>query len=135
MTQDEITALSHEYGEYAADSLGYDMYSDPDFKKKMVAKGNARDAQLVLEWLSQRYCLVEKSMIKDMYETAKKQPLAERLTEEEKKKIRNEYDSYRHRWFDAQSKSAAYSYLMNVSALESIFGSDFFNESKEESNG
>lgn len=68
-------------------------------------------------------------------ETAKKQPLAERLTEEEKKKIRNEYDSYRHRWFDAQSKSAAYSYLMNVSALESIFGSDFFNESKEESNG
>lgn len=32
MTQDQITALAREYGEYVADSLGYE--TDSDFKKE-----------------------------------------------------------------------------------------------------
>ena len=122
MTQDEITALSHEYGEYAADSLGYDMYSDPDFKKKMVAKGNARDAQLVLEWLSQRYCLVEKSMIKDMYEAAKKQPLAERLTEEEKEKVKAFYNG------DTFGELAFIEIISCRKVFENLFGKELFEK-------
>jgi hypothetical protein len=61
MTDTEITALAREYGEYVANSLDYDMCSDPELRHRLVVKGHSESAQLVLEWLLRRFCLVEKS--------------------------------------------------------------------------
>ena len=64
ITDDQITALACEYGEYVANSLDYDMCSDPELRHRLVAKGHSEAAQLVLEWLLRRYCLVEKERLK-----------------------------------------------------------------------
>lgn len=64
MKDDQITAVAREYGEYVANSLGYDMCTDPELRHKLVAKGHSESAQLVLEWLSSSYCLVEKERLK-----------------------------------------------------------------------
>lgn len=61
MDDDQITSLAREYGEYVANSLDYDMCSGPELRHRLVAKGNFESAQLVLEWLLRRFCLVEKS--------------------------------------------------------------------------
>lgn len=68
MNDDQIAALAREYGEYVANSLDYYMYSNPEFRHKLAAKGHSESAQLVLEWLSSRYCLVEKSKVKQIYQ-------------------------------------------------------------------
>jgi hypothetical protein len=62
--KDQIAALAREYGEYEANSLDYDMCSDPELRHKLVAKGNSESAQSVLEWLLRRFCLVEKERLK-----------------------------------------------------------------------
>lgn len=71
MTQNQITALAREYGEYVANRLDHDMCSDPELRHKLVAKGNSEFAQHVLEWLLRRFCLVEKSKIQKEYDEAK----------------------------------------------------------------
>lgn len=67
----QLTSLASEYGEYVANSLGYDMYPDPGLRYRLVAKGHSEAAQLVLEWLSTRFCLVEKSKVIEEYKSAK----------------------------------------------------------------
>lgn len=67
MTEPEITALASEYGEYVANSLDYDMCSDPELRHILAVKGHSESAQPVLEWLLRRYCLVEKSIIKETW--------------------------------------------------------------------
>lgn len=71
MDDNEITALAREYGEYAANSLDYDMCSDPELRHKLVAKGNSESAQSVLEWLLHRFCLVEKEAVRQEHQEAK----------------------------------------------------------------
>lgn len=66
MDKDQITALAREYGEYVANSLDYDMCADPELRHRLVVKGHAESAQLVLEWLLQRFCLVEKSKVTEL---------------------------------------------------------------------
>lgn len=67
MNDDRITALAREYGEYVANSLDYDMCSNPELRHRLVVKGNSESAQLVLEWLLRRFCLVEKSKVEETY--------------------------------------------------------------------
>lgn len=67
MKPEEITALAREYGEYVANSLDFDMYSAPNLRYKLVAKGNSESAQSVLEWLLSRYCLVEKDKVENIH--------------------------------------------------------------------
>lgn len=67
MTDDKITALAREYGEYAANSLDYDMCPDPDIRHRLVVTGHSEAAQSVLEWLLRRFCLVEKSKVEAVY--------------------------------------------------------------------
>lgn len=69
MTDTEITALAREYGEYVANSLGYDLYPDPELRYRLVAKAHSESAQLVLEWLLQCYCLVEKAKAKQFFQS------------------------------------------------------------------
>lgn len=69
MTDPEITALAREYGEYVANSLDYDMCSDPELRHRLVVKGHSEFAQLVLEWLTRRFCLVEKENIKKYFQS------------------------------------------------------------------
>lgn len=69
--QFEINNIAYEYGEYAANCLDYDMYYDPELRHKLVAKGNSEFAQHVLEWLSTRYCLVEKNHVEEEYKSSK----------------------------------------------------------------
>lgn len=70
MTDDQITALAREYGEYVANSLDYDMCADHELRHRLVVKGHSESAQLVLEWLLRRYCLVEKSKVEEEYKKA-----------------------------------------------------------------
>lgn len=65
----QLTSLAREYGEYVANSLEYDMYPDPGLRYRLVAKGHSEAAQLVLEWLSTRFCLVEKEDIKKYFQS------------------------------------------------------------------
>lgn len=62
-------------------------------------------------------------------EAAKKQPLAERLTEEERKKVNAFYNGDTFGVLD---------FLEIISCrrvFESLFGKEFFNEAKQENNG
>lgn len=70
MNEQEITALAREYGEYVANSLDYDMCSDPELRHILAVKGHSESAQSVLEWLLRRFCLVEKDAIRKEYKQA-----------------------------------------------------------------
>jgi hypothetical protein len=72
MNDDQITALAREYGECVANSLDYDMCTDPELRHKLVAKGHSESAQLVLEWLSSRFCLVGKEAVRKQFKSAKR---------------------------------------------------------------
>lgn len=69
--KDRITALAREHGEYVANSLDYDKCSDPELRHILAVKGHSASAQSVLEWLSTRFFLVEKSKMIEEYKSAK----------------------------------------------------------------
>lgn len=68
MNDDQITSLAREHGEYVANSLDYDMCSDPELRYILAVKGHSASAQSVLEWLLRRYCLVEKGKVMQIYQ-------------------------------------------------------------------
>lgn len=73
-------------------------------------------------------------------EAAKKQPLAERLTEEEKEKVKFIHKealtlSDGINLASLPDKAFPLVYFDRRNQLEHIFGKEFFNESKEEDNG
>ena len=72
MTDQEITALAREYGEYAANNPIVAPYFDTDEKKGLHIRANANRAKDVIKWMADRFCLVEKSEVKHMLETAMK---------------------------------------------------------------
>lgn len=67
MTDTEITALAREYAEEKTDAISFKAYADPEFKKKLHIRGCANDAKEVIDWLTRRFFLVEKSVIKETW--------------------------------------------------------------------
>lgn len=72
MTPEEITALAHEYGEYTANNPIFAPYLDTDEKKDINLRANAHRAKDVIKWMADRFCLVEKSKVMEIYEKKKR---------------------------------------------------------------
>lgn len=66
MTDTEITALAREYAEEKTDAISFKAYADPEFKKKLRIRGCANDAKEVIDWLTRRFFLVEKSRLQEL---------------------------------------------------------------------
>ena len=66
ITNEQITALAREYGEYVANNPIVASYLDTDEKKDINIRANARRAKDVIKWMTDRYCLVEKSKAADL---------------------------------------------------------------------
>ena len=66
MKDEEIKKIAQAYGESEANCYDYDMYSNPDFRHKLKAKNEANKAKAVLEWLSERFCIVPKSKVQEI---------------------------------------------------------------------
>lgn len=70
MIDTEITALAREYAKDEA--KGTAVESLPDGFKENVIQRNADHFEKHLRWLTRRYCLVEKSKIREAYRDAQK---------------------------------------------------------------
>lgn len=65
MTEEEITALAREYAEDMA--KGPEFEGLPNCLKANVLELNADYVAGIFRWLCERFCLVEKSKIKEMW--------------------------------------------------------------------
>lgn len=62
MTNDQITALSREYAKESANEVGRDVNSDSE-----IFDFVAIETAQVIRFLLRRFCLVEKSKVKDIH--------------------------------------------------------------------
>lgn len=70
MTDQQITTLARDYAEeYYKDSLQFFPRPLPDSMEVLVQREQEKASELLC-WLSQRYCLVEKSKIQDEWQRA-----------------------------------------------------------------
>lgn len=97
-----IEELAKQYAKYQTDEQGYG--SMEEWKQDVAIYYD--DAKEVLSWLFAK-------------------PLAQRLTAEEKERVRKEYWQAARDWIGIGD---ARGYCRTCVALESIFGSDFFKE-------
>ncbi len=68
ITDDQITALAREYAEYATKAdAGDPNLSDADING--IKRDVAEYAEGIIRWLSQRYCLAEKAMAKQFFQS------------------------------------------------------------------
>lgn len=67
MADKQTACIARLYGEHRANGFDYDMYPDPHSHWDSTATGFAKQAAPVIEWLTERYCLVEKSTIKETW--------------------------------------------------------------------
>ena len=65
MTEEEIKKLSAEYAEAVCPIEDYDELDDP--LRETDIQICEYDAKSVLTWLSERFCIVEKSKVKEVY--------------------------------------------------------------------
>ena len=68
MTPEEITKLAEEYGVDKANCISFSAYSDAKVKRMIVTKRFANEAVRVLTWLSEHYCIAEKSKVESVEE-------------------------------------------------------------------
>lgn len=72
MTDTEITALSREYAEEVYRNAHKEMEVLPNCLSNEAINMFAEDMESKLKWLLRRYCLVEKSKIREAYKDAQK---------------------------------------------------------------
>lgn len=65
MDEDQITALAREYAE---EENPIESYSDTMFERALDLSISRGEALRVLTWLTRRFCLVEKSKVKQIYQ-------------------------------------------------------------------
>ena len=70
MTQTEIDKIAREYAEEMAKDTAVEEL--PNCLKNSVYELNAECMEQKLKWLLQRYCLVEKSKLREAYKDAQK---------------------------------------------------------------
>ena len=67
MTDEEIKKLAEQYGKNVTDKLDYDMSDTPDSDYKLEVACTTFAAEPVIKWLSERFCIVPKSKVKECY--------------------------------------------------------------------
>ena len=71
MTDDQITALAREYAEEVYRNVHKEMEVLPSCLSNEAINMFAEDMESKLKWLLRRYCLVEKSKVKEVYKNTK----------------------------------------------------------------
>lgn len=68
MKPDQITALAREYGEYVAHNPILAPIMKSEKRRDICVRANANRAKDVIKWITDRYCLVEKSKAIQIYQ-------------------------------------------------------------------
>ncbi len=72
MADKQTACIARLYGEHRANGSDYSMYPDPHPHWDSTATGFAKRAAPVIEWLTERYFIVEKSKLIEEYKSAKR---------------------------------------------------------------
>ena len=106
MTNEEIKKIAEDYGEYESKTPkhAYIPWGNPTCQQKERAKEYARQAMLMLNWLTKNFCIVSKSEVKAYYANSK-----DNL----------EHSKHDYRCLFEQGE---------IQAIETLFGIDTFDE-------